>query len=520
MGNQSPALAKDDQELMAELWSDNLRYYPDRAVMFGMPWGEKGTPLEHMKAPRKWQIEELKRYGEHIRNNVRLKSLGKSLETFQFALCSGRGPGKSAFYGFVSWFHMSCWPGSTTIAAANGEPQLDSKTFPEIKKWFTLAINSHWFDMSARSVRPQAWLKDALEKQIKVDCGYYYVQGQLWTEEKPDAFAGAHNPLGIVVLFDEASGIPGPIWTVTKGFFTEPCVTRAHFAFSNGRRNTGPFFECFHKMRNFWHTRQIDCRDVAKDEPSMDIADLLQIIHEHGEDSDEARIEVRGMFPAKGDHQLIGPDTVDNAINREIQFDEHAPLLMGVDVARFGEDKCVIAFRQGRDAKSIPWKDYKKLSVTQFARFVAEAMDKYDPDAVFVDGNGVGGGVVDVLRDWKYPVIEVQSGNTASDAKQYANKRTEMWCLMADWLEVGGIPDSQVLKDDLTCPEYMYKGADNLKQLEPKDKTKKRGFASPDFADALAMTFAQPVARRDSRTRKKRMNRKTAKDMDYDVLSH
>lgn len=518
MGSSSPVSAKEDQDLMAELWSDNLRYYPDRAVLYGMPWGVRGTPLEHRKAPRKWQIEELKNYGEHIRENVRRKSLGQSLETYQFALCSGRGPGKSALYGMISWFHMSCWPGSTTIAAANGEPQLDSKTFPEIKKWFTLAINSHWFDLAARSVRPQAWFKEALEKQIKVDCGYYYVMGQLWTEEKPDAFAGAHNPLGIVVLFDEASGIPGPIWTVTKGFFTEPCVTRAHFAFSNGRRNTGPFFECFHKMRNFWKARQIDCRDVAREEPDMDIADLLQIIHEHGEESDEAKIEVRGMFPAQGDHQLIGPETVDAAVQRLVEVDVNAPLIIGVDVARFGEDKCVIAFRQGRDAESIRWQDFKKISVTQFARHVANAIDKYDPDAVMIDGNGVGGGVVDILTDWKYNVIEVQSGSSADEGMIYANKRTEMWCNMADWLKVGRIPAVQSLKDDLTSPEYLYKGADSLKQLEPKEKTKKRGFASPDFADALAMTFAQPVGRRDTRIKNRRKNLRTAKDVDYDVL--
>lgn len=510
----SPASPKEDQSLMADLWSDDMRYYPDRAVMYAFPWGKKGTPLEGQKGPRKWQMKELVRYGAHIRENARRKSLGLPLETYQFALCSGRGIGKSAFYGMISWFHMSCWPGSTTIAAANGEPQLDSKTFPEIKKWFTLAINSHWFDLAARSVRPTAWFKEALERDVKIDCGYYYVQGQLWTEEKPDAFAGAHNPLGLIVLFDEASGIPQPIWVVAKGFFTEPCVTRAHFAFSNGRKNTGPFYECFHKLRNFWNGVQIDSRTVE----GVDTADLEQIIHEHGEDSDEARVEVRGMFPAKGDHQLIGPDAVDAAMERMVEPDEFAPLVLGCDVARFGEDKCVISFRQGRDARSIQWKDFKKISTTQFARHIADAIDKYDPDAVFVDGNGVGGGVIDTLKDWGYDIIEVQFGASPDDIKQYGNKRTECWCKMAEWVTVGALPSLAHLKDDMTAPEYGYQGADNLKMLEPKDKTKKRGFASPDFADALALTFAQPVARRDSRTKKRRRKIRQAQDVNYDVF--
>lgn len=519
MASQSPVSAKEDQELMTTLWMDDLKYYPERAVMFLFPWGVKGTPLEHRKAPRKWQMEELTKWGEHIRENRRRKELGQNLETYQFALCSGRGPGKSALYGMMCVFHMSCWPGSTTIAAANGEPQLDSKTFPEIKKWFTLAINSHWFTLNARSVRPDDWYKEALETQLKVDCGYYYVQGQLWTEEKPDAFAGAHNPLGMMVLFDEASGIPSPIWTVTKGFFTEPCVTRSWFAFSNGRKNTGPFFECFHKMRNFWKTRQIDCRDVAAEEPDMDIADLLQIIVEHGEDSDEARIEVKGMFPAQGDHQLIGPDLVMAAQEREVAPDEFAPLIIGADVARFGEDKSVIYFRQGRDGRSIKPRVYKKMSTTDFARRIAEAIDEFDPDAVFIDGNGVGGGVVDTLVDMKYSVTEVQFGGSADDKMQYADKRTECWYNLAAWLHVGAIIPDPHLKDDLTSPEYEYKGPDSLKKLEAKEKTKKRGFASPDFADALALTFAAPVARRDQRIKKRRAKHRQARDTDYDALA-
>ncbi len=363
-------------------------------------------------------------------------------------------------------------------------------------------------------MRPQQWYKDLLEKQLKVDCGYFYVMGQLWTEEKPDAFAGAHNPLGLVVLFDEASGIPQSIWTVTKGFFTEKCVTRAHLVFSNGRKNSGPFFECFHKMRNFWNPAQIDSRTVE----DVDSADLLQIIAEHGEDSDEARIEVLGKFPAKGDRQLIDNDTIAAAAIRIVDEDFHAALTMAVDVSRFGEDTSVISFKQGRDARSIPWQKYKKISLTQLAHNVSEAIEKYNPDAIFVDGNGVGGGLVDILRDMGYKIIEVQFGSSADEPKQYANKRTECWCKMADWLTVGAIPDSQNLKDDLSAPEFGYTGKDQTKCLEAKDRTKKRGFASPDEADSLAMHFAVNIARRDSRSRNRRKNGAVAQGLDYEVI--
>lgn len=516
MSSKSPVSAKDDQELMATLWCDDMRHYPERAVLFGFPWGVAGTPLEKKQAPRKWQLEELTKYGAHIRENVRRASQGLPLVTYQFACVSGRGIGKSALMGMVAWFQETCWPGSTTIIAANGEAQLDSKTFPEIKKWFTLAINAHWFDLAARSVRPQQWFREQIETQLKIDCGYYYVQGQLWTEEKPDSFAGAHNPAGLIVMFDEASGIPEAIWTVAKGFFTEDCVTRAHFAFSNGRKNTGPFFECFHKMRAFWNKRMIDSRTVE----GVDTADLLQIIVKHGEDSDEARIEVRGMFPHKGSRQLIGRDTIDNAAARVTEPDSMAALTMAVDVARFGENKSVISFKHGRDARSIPWQSYSKIKTTELARHIFEAAEKYNPDAIFIDSNGVGGPVCDMLEDnYKLVVVHVNFGESADDDKKYEGKRTECWCRMADWLEIGAIPDNTDLKDDLASPEFDYVGRESKKFLEPKEKTQANGLASPDYGDSLALHFAKPVARRDMQANSKRRRNGVAKDVDYPVLS-
>lgn len=494
-----------------------MRYYPERAVMFGFPWGQASTPLAKKTGPRKWQLKELQDYGAHIRENARRTSQGLPLQTYQFACVSGRGAGKSALMGMIAWFHMTCWSGSTTIISANGEPQLDSKTFPEIKKWFTMAINSHWFDLNARSVRPAQWLREHFEQQLKIDCGYYYVQGQLWTEEKPDSFAGAHNPAGLVVMFDEASGIPQAIWTVAKGFFTEDeGPTRAHFAFSNGRKNVGPFFECFHKMRNFWKRLNLDSRTVE----GVDTADLNQIIALHGEDSDEARIEVYGMFPHKGNKQLISREVIDAATLRQPEHDPGAALTMAVDVARFGENKSVISFRCGRDAKSIPWQRYSKIKATELARHIFEAAEKYNPDAIFIDSNGVGGPVCDILEDnYKLSVIHVNFGEKADDEKKYEGKRTECWCEMADWLEIGAIPDEQSLKDDLASPEFDYVGRESKKFLEPKEKTQANGLASPDDGDSLALHFAKKVARKDLRTNTRRRKNHVAKDVDYPVLS-
>jgi hypothetical protein len=194
---------------------------------------------------------------------------------------------------------------------------------------------------------------------------------------------------------------------------------------------------------------------------------------------------------------------------------------MGVDVARFGEDKSVIAFRKGRDARSIPWQKFKGVDTVQLASTVADMAVKYKVHAIFVDGNGVGGGVVDNLKAWGYKVIEVQAGASASDASTYYNKRVEIWGRMRDWLMTGAIPESDSdLVTDLISPEYNYHPSSNKLQLEGKDHMKSRGLASPDSAEALALTFAQPVARVDAKHSRNNssLRNRVARDIDYAIL--
>lgn len=133
---------------------------------------------------------------------------------------------------------------------------------------------------------------------------------------------------------------------------------------------------------------------------------------------------------------------------------------------------------------------------------VAEAYLHYRADAVFVDGGGVGGGVVDRLRQLHVPVHDIQFG-AKSDSNigfsesglKYANKRAEMWGSVKEWLRVGCIPDEPELIAELTGPEYAFNTRDEI-QLETKDSMKKRGVASPNIADALVLTFAYPVVPR------------------------
>lgn len=484
---------QDEQQLMTELWdpalADDLRAF----VMFAYPWGKPNTPLEGFKEPRRWQIEELEAKTEHIRNNRLLMEMGKTPAAWRGARASGRGIGKSALVAWESHWMLTTRLGSTVIITANTEAQLVSRTMAEMGKWHTLAINAHWFDRSAMSVRPAEWYDTLLRTKLKIDTAYHYIQAQLWSEEKPDAFAGAHNQAGIMLKMDEASGIPQAIWNVSEGFFTEPVLDRYWDSYSNPRNNTGAFFECFHKFRDFWNHKAIDARTVEGTDPAV----YQKIIDQHGEDSDEARVEVYGQFPNAGARQFIPMDHIRGALEREVIPDPGAPLIMGVDVARYGEDSSKIVFRKGRDARSIPSITRQGISTMDFADVVADAIGKYNPDAVAVDANGVGGPVVDRLRQLGYMVHEVHVQGAASDKKRYANKRAELWDKMKDWLLTGCIENNPGLVDDLKGPEFLYDKAHGALQLESGDAMKQRGLASPDNAAALSMTFAVNAARKD-----------------------
>lgn len=498
---------------MTELWDPAIKDDLLAFVMFVFPWGKKGTPLADFKdGPRAWQKDELSRITEHIRDNKLRMELGEVPLVYQSATASGRGPGKSSLTAWLNLWMMSTRLGATCINSANTEHQLKSRTWAELGKWHTLAINSHWFEKSALSLKPAPWFEDALKKQLKIDTGYYYCAAQLWSEENPDAFAGVHNYAGLLLVFDEASGIPATIWKVSEGFFTEPVLDRYWFVFSNPRRASGTFFECFHKFRKYWHRRNIDSRTVEGTDKKV----LNDIVEKYGEDSDEARIEVKGEFPRQGDDQFISRELVQDAAERELIKDPYEPLIMGVDPARNGPAAAVIRFRQGRDARSIPPIKVRGKDNMELADICASWINKLDPDAVCIDaGNGTG--VIDRLRQLKFRVHEVWFG-AKSKKPQWGNKRAELWGDMRDWLYGGCIDDDSDLKSDLAGPEKKFLGSTDKQVLESKEDMATRGIPSPDDADALACTFAVKPARRDSRVGRHASRSRMARDVDYDVL--
>jgi len=225
-------------------------------------------------------------------------------------------------------------------------------------------------------------------------------------------------------------------------------------------------------------------------------------------------------FSAQGDDQLIALADTEDAAKRVYQQDHVKlfPVILGIDPARFGDDRSVVFRRQGKQAfKPVV---YRGIDNMELASRVANLIEQHNPDAVFCDA-GAGSGVIDRLRQLSYDVIEVPFGGKALKQQQYINRRTEMWWLMKEWIEEGGaIPNDIALKQELATPIYWY---DNVgrRVLESKDQIKKRlqGAGSPDLADALALTFALPVAKKVPEDIYIKRRNETTQKAEYDPYS-
>ena len=486
--------AEDEQALMARLWSASLRDDPEAFVLFAFPWGQANTPLARFSGPRKWQREVLRDVTKHLKANRN----ADVMQTLREAVASGRGIGKSALVSWLILWMLSTRIGCSVIVSANSEAQLRSVTWGELTKWTAMAINAHWWEISATKLVPAQWVTTLVERDLKKGTRYWGVEGRLWSAENPDAYAGVHNFDGVMVIFDEASGIDDGIWSVTSGFFTENTPNRFWLAFSNPRRNTGYFYETFHSKREFWKTKVVDARTVE----GTDKAVYQQIIDEYGADSSQAHIEVYGEFPNAGDDQFISSGLVDDAMSRPKYQDLSAPIIIGVDPARYGADATVIAIRQGRDIVRID--RHRGDDTMTVVGHIIEVIEEMKPAMVVIDEGGLGAGIVDRLKEQRYKVKGVNFGNKSSKPVMYGNKRAEMWGSMREWLKTASIPKDRFLKTDLISP-MMKPDSRGTIFLESKKDMKARGLASPDAADAICVTFAFPVAHREYTEPKRRV---------------
>lgn len=462
-------------DAIAEFYAD-----PEGFVDFAYPWGEPG-PLENETGPDVWQRELLRDIGRAVRE----RAFGgvSPVAPIRVAIASGHGIGKSTIVAWLVDWIMSTRPESLGTVTANTFPQLQSKTWAAIQKWTRLCITGHWFAISktrmAHREKPEDWC----------------CSPQTCREENSEAFAGQHSAKSTSFYFvDEASAVPEKIWEVAEGGLTdgEPMI----FAFGNPTRSSGKFYRVvFGSEKERWIRRSIDSRDCRV--PNK--AQIKEWAEDYGEDSDFFRVRVRGLPPSASELQFIDSTRVYAAQKRDVEVLPDEPLIAGFDVSGGGGAWNVIRFRRGLDGRSIPpirlsgeqGRD-RAVLIARAAEVMRETHNGQKVAAMFVD-SAFGAPIVERLNLLGFKnVYEVNFGGASADHHQ-ANARAYMWMRMKDWLLKGAIDADSKLEIGLSVPGYHINKSNKL-VLESKQAITKRGEASPDDADALALTFAQPVA--------------------------
>jgi hypothetical protein len=486
---ENSELAEVQREL-AEFADDPLGF-----VMCAYPWGQ--GELATKAGPRTHQKRFLTQLGDHLKNPATRH------KPFRKAISSGHGIGKSTELSWIAHWALSTFEDTKVIVMAGTGDQLKTKTQPEVAKWFRLAVNAQMFEVNVTSIKVR---ESGHETQWRLDFN-------TWSQENPQASAGAHNEgKRLVIIYDEASGIPDIIWATQEGALTDANTEIIWIAFSQCTRPDGYFFECTHgSQRDRWRAEVIDSREVE----GTNVEEINETIALYGIHSDQVRVRYLGLFPLAGEGKFIGLDLVQAAQTRHAVAFNDDPLLVGVDLSWGGSDDTVARFRCGLDARSIPRVkirgEFTKNPAVIREKLVDILTSKYDGRSVammFLDNSGVGGNAGAILAGLHAlgfkNVMGVNFGDQALNSQFYVLRRDEMWGKMKDFLREGGAIDTdRELAADLQKPILMIGDRELRIKLEPKDLMKKRlanmglESSSPDDADALALTFAMPVAARE-----------------------
>lgn len=439
--------------------------------------------------PRRWQA----RYMMSVAQNQRT------------ACKSGRGVGKTKANAILIHWFMATRYEPKVVVTANTETQLKTQTWSELAMINRQALNGSLFDWTTEKFylkeRPESWMALSLP----------------WQKHNPESFAGQHKEVNFLLIFDEASAIPGIIFETGAGSINAP--TKKWAMTGNPTRPSGDFYQAFHKDRTLWACHTVNYEEVeglSNDFPTF-------MAQKYGKHSNTYKIWVSGEFPDQADDSLISLAMVEMAQARNINFaDSTGDLILGVDSARFGDDSTVILARRNR---IVPWlEEYFKIDTMEITGRIIIAMQRAEEyfgqpvDAVHIDVIGIGAGVVDRLREklieFGNDHCEVREVNVAEATKkeyrgtiniraedgkliehkppQPERHRDELWWCVREWFlnDDPSLVDDQGIVSELVGPTYKVTSSGKIK-VESKDEMKKRGLPSPNKADALGLTFSQ-----------------------------
>jgi hypothetical protein len=398
----------------------------------------------------------------------------------KISIRSGHGVGKSTTASWAMlWFLLTRYPVKVVVTAPTSA-QLYDALFAELKRWVK------------ELPQPIQELLDVKQERIelKASATEAFISARTSRAEQPEALQGVHSD-NVMLVADEASGVPEAVFEAAAGSMS------GHNALTillgNPVRSSGFFFETHNRLKDEWWTRRVSCIDSTRVSKEY-VEDMKS---RYGEESNAFRIRVLGEFPRSDDDTIIPMELLESAKHRDTRAYEDAPIVWGLDVARFGSDSSVLCKRQSNVVHTLErWRNLDLMQLTGAVVAQYEACDhKSRPAEILVDSIGLGAGVVDRLRELKLPARGINVSESPAMGGTYLNLRAELWHKAKAWLEKRDckIPNNEDLIGELATVRYTFTSNGKIK-IESKDDIRRRGLKSPDMADAFVLTFASDAA--------------------------
>lgn len=419
--------------------------------------------------PDPWQDEVLKAFPTNQR----------------IAMKASKGPGKSCIEAWLAWNFLLTRPHPKIAATSISGDNLRDGLWSEMAKWR---------EKSPLLKEMFIWQKERIFSKEFPET--WWMAARQWSKAADpsslgNTLAGLHADY-IMFVLDESGGMPEAIMASAEAALSS-CKEGHIIQAGNPTHLEGPLYNACTRDRGMWHVVEITSDpDNPLRSPRVRVEWAKEQIEKYGRDNPWVLVNVFGQFPPASMNALIGPEEIKEAVARryrEVEF-AHSPRILGIDVARFGDDSSIIFPRQGLQAFNPT--QYRNLNGTTGAEITCRKWNEWDADAVFIDNTGgFGASWIDNLQRLGKDPMGIHFSQESTDP-QYFNKRAEMAFKLVEWIKRGGaLPDVKELHQALTQTTYTFKGDKLL--IEPKDDIKlKLGF-SPDHMDALMLTFALPV---------------------------
>lgn len=395
------------------------------------------------------------------------------------AVRSCNGAGKTFLIAHEAIRFLMCFPNSVVINTAPTWTQVENQYW----RYFRTAYKKAQMSIGGKLLKTELTISDE-----------WFAMGIANNPDNVASFQGWHAP-NIMIIFDESSGISKVIWEAAQGAMSGGAVVR-FIVIGNPNTNSGPFYDAFTDPT--FYPIKISAFDIPNVKERRAVVPGLtdhvfveEVAARYGVNSSVYKVRVLGEFPDQATDTLIGLDQIVNAFEADRELVNQDEDVAGLDVARFGDDDSALVRRKGNHAK-VEWV-VNGNDTMELAGKCALYLRANKNTKLYIDiTGGLGAGVYDRLReqpDIAGRVFGVNVAGTPRDPETFINIRIESWSNVEQWLRDAVLEKHEGFYE-LAQPKYKITSAGKM-QLESKEDMKKRGVASPNVGDALALTLSK-----------------------------